>query len=137
MSHWHLRKGPRKFKPAPAARHFAPRAPERAVGGGTATQPDLLDGERAGFIRALDGATFDLPEWEAEFTGSMFQRVEKRLPLTDKMRLQIDRLMRKYPQFTGREKLKPVRSTTREAYVPDEAAALLSRGRGRAGGQGR
>lgn len=124
MSHWHLRKGPRKFKPAPASRHFAPSS-------SSSNQPDLLDAERAAFIRALDGATFDLPEWEAEFTGSMFTRVEKRLPLTDKMRLQIDRLMRKYPQFTGGEKLKPVRSTTREAYVPDDAAKLLSPGGGR------
>lgn len=126
MSHWHIR----REKPGVRSQNSGARSPISDLRSANA-QPDLLDAERAAFIRALDGATFDLPEWEAEFTGSMFQRVEKRLPLTDKMRLQIDRLMRKYPQFTGREKLKPVRSTTREAYVPDEAAKLLARGGGR------
>jgi hypothetical protein len=128
MSHWHLRKSrTRKFRPEPAVRSFAP---QRAAARPAGSQPDLLDPDRAAFIRALDAADFDLPDWDAEFTGSMFQRLEKRLPLTDKMRAQIDRLMNRY---RGRVKwgnspvLGPVRSTTREAYVPDEAAALLTK----------
>jgi hypothetical protein len=129
MSHWHLRKGPRKYKPAPASRHFSP--PQRAAVRPAGSQPDLLDTQRAEFIRALDAADFDLPEWDAEFTGSMFQRLEKRLPLTDKMRLQIDRLMNRYRgrvQWGDQPLLKPVRSETRVAYVPDDAAKLLTKG---------
>ncbi len=132
MSHWQPNQGARKFKPASGPRHFAPRAPERAVGGGTATQPDLLDADRAAFITALDGADFELPEWEAEFTGSMFVRIERKLPFTDKMRVQIDRLMSKYghrvkwaPKAAAVRK-DPVRSTTREAWVPDDIHKLTN-----------
>jgi hypothetical protein len=123
--------GARSWKPGESRpRNFAP-ARERVLAGGPSAQPDLLDADRAAFIVALDGADFELGEWEAEFTGSMFQRVERKLPLTDKMRVQIDRLMSRYPQFRPGPKLQPVRSTTREAWVPDDAQKLLSRGGGR------
>jgi hypothetical protein len=125
MSHWHVRKRKRVYRPGTGARHFAPQTKAAEVGQAarpTLAQPDLEDARRAEFIRALDSADFELGEWEAEFTGSMFQRIDKKLPLTDKMRVQIDRLLSKYGHrvpWSGRPDLKPVRSTTREAYVPD------------------
>lgn len=133
MSHWQPNQGARKFKPVSGPRHFSPAHPPTRP----PAQPDLLDADRAAFITALDGAAFELPEWEAEFTGSMFVRIERKLPFTDKMRVQIDRLMSKYgtrvkwvPQAVAVRK-DPVRSETRVAYVPDDAQRLLSPGGGR------
>jgi len=88
-------------------------------------QPHLLDAERSAFIRALDGADVDLEEWEVDFVGGMLGRKF----YSDRMRAQIDRLMNKYRgEITWEGKaprLHPVRSQTREAYVPDEVTKLM------------
>lgn len=108
----------RKFRPAPAVRSFGK------------VQPELADRERWEFVQALDAAKLDLDEWETGFIKSCI----KINYWSDKMRTQVDRLMNKY---RGRVKwgnnplLAPVRSKERVAFVPDDAAKLLSPGGGR------